>query len=98
MGDWLRIGLVVAHLGALALPCPSPAVAGPAGERGTELHALCHCGCEEAPPATRSASLAAALLPASLLPELPRAAHLETAPAPATSADAGTPEPVPRAA
>jgi hypothetical protein len=98
MGDWLRLLLVVAHLGALALPCPSPAFAGPAGERSTELHALCHCGCEEAPPATRSASLAAALLPASLLPALPRAAHPATAPTTATSADPHTPEPVPRGA
>jgi len=98
MGEWLRVLLVAAHLGAIAFPCPAPAFGEAARAHGAELHALCHCGCEEAPPATRTASLAVALLPAPLLPVLPCGAHAEAAPRAATSADPRTPEPVPRAA
>jgi hypothetical protein len=98
MGDWLRLLLVVAHLGAIAFPCPAPARAAAADGRGAELHALCHCGCEEAPPATRTASLAVALLPAAALPALPRASHAEASPPGSTSAHPCTPEPVPRPA
>jgi hypothetical protein len=98
MRAWLRLLLVVAHLGAIAFPCPEPALVGAAGERAAELHALCHCGCDEAPPATRTASLAVTLLPAATLPALPRAAHTEAPPRAATSAHAHAPEPVPRPA
>jgi hypothetical protein len=96
MGAWLRLLLVVAHLGAIAFPCPEPALVEAAAERAPELHAFCHCGCDEAPPAARTASLAVALLPATTLPDLPRAAHGEAPPRAATSAHAHTPEPVPR--
>jgi hypothetical protein len=98
MGTWLRLLLVVAHLGAIAFPCPEPALAEPAAERAAELRALCHCGCDQAPPATRTASLAVALLPAALLPVVPRAAHAAAPPRAARSAHARAPEPVPRPA
>jgi hypothetical protein len=98
MGAWLRLLLVAAHLGAIAFPCPEPALAEAAAERAPELHAFCHCGCDEAPPATRTASLAVALLPAATLPALPRAAHTEAPPLAPTSAPAHALEPVPRPA
>ena len=98
MGAWLRLVLVAAHLGAIAFPCPEPALGDGAGERAPELHALCHCGCEEAPPAAQSASLAVALLPATELPALPRAAHAAAPPRAPTSAPVRAPEPVPRPA
>jgi hypothetical protein len=98
MGAWLRLLLVVAHLGAIAFPCPEPALAEAAGARAPELHALCHCGCDEAPPATRTASLAVALLPATSLPALPRATFGEPPPRAAKSAQPHAPEPVPRPA
>src|SRR5262245_57461283 len=95
MGAWLRLLLVVAHLGAVAAPCPAPAL--PAdGDRTPELHAVCHCGCEEAPPATRIAQLSAALLPVAILPDLPRAEHAGAPTLAPASAPSHTPEPVPR--
>jgi hypothetical protein len=98
MGAWLRLLLVVAHLGAIAFPCPEPALAAAARERTSELHALCHCGCEEAPPATRAASLSVALLPAARLPSLPRATHTEAPLLALPSVPTHAPEPVPRPA
>jgi hypothetical protein len=116
MGAWLRLLLVVAHLGAIAFPCPEPALAAAARARTaerhapgprppappraptSELHALCHCGCEEAPPATRAASLSVALLPAARLPSLPRATHTEAPLLALPSVPTHAPEPVPRPA
>jgi hypothetical protein len=98
MGAWLRLLLVVAHLGAIAFPCPEPALAEAAAERAPELHALCHCGCDEEPPAARTASLAVALLPATTTPVLPRATSGEAPTRAAQSAHAHAPEPVPRPA
>ena|SRR3990172_2870129 len=98
MGALLRLLLVGAHLAAIAFACPAPGSPDDVGGSSPELHAFCPCGCDEAPPATRTAQLAAALLPGAILPKLPRATHIEAPPLAATSAHVHAPEPVPRPA
>jgi hypothetical protein len=71
---------------------------GPPG-RASELRAPCPCGCDERPVATLgSGSLGAALLPARVEAELPRAAHFTATENGARLSPARLPDPVPRLA
>jgi hypothetical protein len=66
---------------------------------GQELRAPCPCGCDEAPVAAQlSGPLGAALLPAPLAADLPRAVHFASAQMGDSLAPPRLPDPVPRLA
>jgi len=64
-----------------------------------ELRAPCPCGCDESPAASLASGVHGdALLPASAVPRLPRAAHAAVPAAQLTHAPTQLPDPVPRRA
>ena len=66
-------------------------------DRAGELRAPCACGCDERPLTALGAGvLGAALLPAVITAELPRAAHFSTAEASICPGPPRLPDPVPR--